>query len=89
MFVQSEKFVQADSNNRGNVSVYGQDSNADIWKMAKMNMAIRGSDANFGPYYADTFFNDIHKTLKSDFIMANPPFTLSNRRFLIVSPCLF
>jgi len=52
-------------------------------------MAIRGSDANFGPYHADTFFNDIHKTLKSDFIMANPPFTLSNRRFLIVSPCLF
>ena len=46
--------------------------------MAKMNMAIRGIDANFGPYHADTFFNDLHKTLKADFIMANPPFNLSN-----------
>ena len=78
MFVQSEKFVQAHSDNRGNISVYGQESNADTWKMAKMNMAIRGIDANFGSYHADTFFNDIHKTLKSDFIMANPPFNLSN-----------
>ena len=56
----------------------GQESNADTWKMAKMNMAIRGIDANFGPYHADTFFNDLHKTLKADFIMANPPFNLSN-----------
>ena len=46
MFVQSEKFVQAHSDNRGNISVYGQESNADTWKMAKMNMAIRGIDAN-------------------------------------------
>ena len=43
-----------------------------------MNMAIRGIDADFGPYHADTFFNDLHKTLKADFIMANPPFNLSN-----------
>lgn len=78
MFVQSEKFVQAHSDNRGTISVYGQESNADTWKMAKMNMAIRGIDANFGPYHADTFFNDLHKTLKADFIMANPPFNLSN-----------
>ena len=78
MFVQSEKFVQAHSGNRGNISVYGQESNADTWKMAKMNMAIRGIDANFGSYHSDTFFNDIHKTLKSDFIMANPPFNLSS-----------
>ena len=78
MFVQSEKFVQAHSGNRGTISVYGQESNADTWKMAKMNMAIRGIDANFGPYQADTFFNDLHKTLKADFIMANPPFNLSN-----------
>ena len=76
--MQSEKFVQAHSDNRGNISVYGQESNADTWKMAKMNMAIRGIDANFGSYHADTFFNDLHKTLKSDFIMANPPFNLSN-----------
>ena len=78
MFVQSAKFIQAHSGNRGNISVYGQESNADTWKMAKMNMAIRGIDADFGQYHADTFFNDLHKTLKADFIMANPPFNLSN-----------
>lgn len=78
MFVQSAKFIQAHSGNRAEISVYGQESNADTWKMAKMNMAIRGIDANFGPYHADTFFNDLHPTLKADFIMANPPFNLSN-----------
>ena len=78
MFVQSAKFIQAHSNKRGAISVYGQESNADTWKMAKMNMAIRGIDADFGSYHADTFFNDLHPTLKADFIMANPPFNLSN-----------
>lgn len=78
MFVQSVKFLQAHSGNRQRISVYGQESNADTWKMAKMNMAIRGIDADFGPYQADTFFNDLHKNLKADFIMANPPFNLSN-----------
>ncbi|MEG0108965.1 MAG: class I SAM-dependent DNA methyltransferase, partial [Lachnospiraceae bacterium] len=78
MFVQSVKFLQAHSGNRERISVYGQESNADTWKMAKMNMAIRGIDADFGPYQADTFFNDLHKTLKADFIMVNPPFNLSN-----------
>lgn len=78
MFVQSVKFIQAHSGNRQHISVYGQESNADTWKMAKMNMAIRGIDADFGPYQADTFFNDLHKNLKADFIMANPPFNLSN-----------
>jgi len=78
MFVQSVKFLQAHSGNRNQISVYGQESNADTWKMAKMNMAIRGIDADFGPYQADTFFNDLHKSLKADFIMANPPFNLSN-----------
>src|SRR5574344_3105201 len=78
MFVQSVKFIQAHSGNRQSISVYGQESNADTWKMAKMNMAIRGIDADFGPYQADTFFNDLHPTLKADFIMANPPFNLSN-----------
>ena len=77
MFVQSVKFLQAHSGNRNRISVYGQESNADTWKMAKMNMAIRGIDADFGPYQADTFFNDLHKSLKADFIMANPPFNLS------------
>ncbi len=78
MFVQSVKFLQTHSGNRNKISVYGQESNADTWKMAKMNMAIRGIDAEFGPYHADTFFNDLHPTLKADFIMANPPFNLSN-----------
>lgn len=78
MFVQSAKFVEAHQGSCNRISVYGQESNADTWKMAKMNMAIRGIDADFGPYQADTFFNDLHKTLKADFILANPPFNLSN-----------
>ena len=78
MFVQSVKFIQAHSGNRQSISVYGQESNADTWKMAKMNMAIRGIDADFGSYQADTFFNDLHANLRADFIMANPPFNLSN-----------
>lgn len=78
MFVQSVKFLETHSGHRNHISVYGQESNADTWKMAKMNMAIRGIGADFGPYQADTFFNDLHPTLKADFIMANPPFNLSN-----------
>lgn len=78
MFVQSVKFLQAHSGNRNRISVYGQESNADTWKMAKMNMAIRGIDADFGQHQADTFFNDLHPQLRADFIMANPPFNLSN-----------
>ena len=78
MFVQSVKFLQAHSYNRDKISVYGQESNADTWKMAKMNMVIRGIDANLGEHQADTFFNDLHKTKHFDFIMANPPFNLSN-----------
>ncbi|MCR5704374.1 MAG: type I restriction-modification system subunit M [Eubacterium sp.] len=78
MFVQSAEFIKEHNGRRGSVSVYGQESNADTWKMAKMNLAIRGIDANLGPHQADTFFNDLHPTLKADFIMANPPFNLSN-----------
>jgi len=78
MFVQSEKFIKEHSGNRGTISVYGQESNSDTWKMAKMNMAIRGIEADLGNCQADTFFNDLHPTLKADFIMANPPFNLSN-----------
>lgn len=74
MFVQSVKFLQAHSGNRDKISVYGQEANPDTWKMAKMNMAIRGIDADFGPYHADTFTNDLHKGKKFDFVMANPPF---------------
>lgn len=74
MFVQSEKFIEAHSHRRGTISVYGQEANPDTWKMAKINMAIRGIDADLGPYQADTFTNDLHPTLKADFILANPPF---------------
>ena len=59
MFVQSAKFIEAHSGNRGHISVYGQEAQADTWKMAKMNMAIRGLEANFGPYHADTFSEDL------------------------------
>lgn len=78
MFVQSVDFVEAHSGLRENVSIFGQESNADTWKMAKINMAIRGIDANFGPHQADTFHNDLHYGEHFDFIMANPPFNLTN-----------
>ena len=78
MFVQSAKFIDAHSGSIDRVAVYGQESNSDTWKMAKINMAIRGIDANLGPHHADTFYNDLHKNQKFDFIMANPPFNLSN-----------
>ena len=74
MFVQSEKFLESHGGRRGHLSVYGQEANADTWKMAKINMAIRGIDADFGPYHDDTFAHDLHPNLKADFIMANPPF---------------
>ncbi|MBB5887151.1 type I restriction-modification system subunit M [Lactovum miscens] len=76
MFVQSAKFIQNHRGNIRDISIYGQESNADTWKMAVMNMAIRGLDADFGPYNADTFFNDVHKNQKMDYIMANPPFNI-------------
>lgn len=78
MFVQSAKFIERHSGNINNLSVYGQDSNPTTWKMAQMNLAIRGIEANLGEYNADTFFNDCHPTLRADFIMANPPFNLSD-----------
>lgn len=78
MFVQSAKFVESHSGRRGSLSVFGQESNPDTWKMAKMNMAIRGIEADFGKHNADTFANDLHPQLKADFIMANPPFNYKN-----------
>ena len=78
MFVQSAQFIEAHAGSIDKVSVYGQESNADTWKMAKINMAIRGIDANLGAHQDDTFYNDLHKNQKFDFIMANPPFNLSN-----------
>lgn len=77
MFVQSAKFVENHQGNINNISVYGQDSNPTTWKMAQMNLAIRGIEANLGKYNADTFLNDCHPTLKADFVMANPPFNLT------------
>ena len=74
MFVQSAKFIQAHSGQRDSISIYGQEANPDTWKMAIMNLTIRGLDADLGPYHADTFTTDLHPTLKADFILANPPF---------------
>lgn len=78
MFVQSAKFVESHSGNINDISVYGQDSNPTTWKMAQMNLAIRGIDADLGRFNADTFFNDCHPTMRADYIMANPPFNLSD-----------
>jgi len=78
MFVQSAKFIENHRGNINNIAVYGQDSNPTTWKMAMMNLAIRGIDADLGSYNADTFFNDCHPQLKADFVMANPPFNLSD-----------
>ena len=74
MFVQSEKFIEAHGGRIGDISVYGQESNPTTWKLAKMNLAIRGIDGNLGPHNADTFHNDLHPDLKADYILANPPF---------------
>ena len=78
MFVQSAKFIYNHQKDINNISVYGQEANPSTWKMAHMNVAIRGLEANLGKSYADTFFDDQHPTLKADFIMANPPFNLSD-----------
>jgi len=78
MFVQSEEFILAHGGNVGELSIYGQESNPTTWKLAKMNLAIRGIEANFGPHNADSFHNDLHKTLKTDFLLANPPFNDSD-----------
>ena len=74
MFVQSIKFVEAHSGNKKEVSIYGQEYTNTTFKLAKMNLAIRGISANLGEMAANTFTNDQHKDLKADFIMANPPF---------------
>lgn len=76
MFVQSEKFVEEHQGKLGDIAVYGQESNPTTWKLCKMNLAIRGIDGNLGPHNADTFHNDLHKGLKADYIMANPPFNI-------------
>ncbi|MDR2175150.1 MAG: type I restriction-modification system subunit M [Synergistaceae bacterium] len=78
MFVQSAKFIENHHGNIDSISVYGQDSNPTTWKICMMNLTICGIEASLGKFNADTFFNDCHPTLKFDFILANPPFNLSN-----------
>ncbi len=78
MFVQSEKFVEAHGGKIGDISIYGQESNHTTWRLAKMNLAIRGIEGNLGKEHADTFHRDLHPDLKADFILANPPFNMSD-----------
>jgi len=75
-FVQSEEFIEEHSGKRGQASIYGQESNPTTWKLAAMNMAIRGIEFNFGEGPADTLLNDLHPDLRADFVMANPPFNM-------------
>ncbi|MCP3956479.1 MAG: type I restriction-modification system subunit M [bacterium] len=75
-FVQSEKFIKKHGGKLGNLSVYGQESNPTTWRLAAMNMAIRGIDFNFGKEPADSFTNDQHPDLRADYVMANPPFNI-------------
>ncbi len=78
MFVQSANFVKNHHGNIRDLSVFGQESNPTTWKLAQMNLAIRGIEADLGETYADTFFNNQHPRLRADFVMANPPFNMSD-----------
>lgn len=78
MFVQSEKFVEAHGGRIGDLSIYGQESNPNTWRLAKMNLAIRGIEGDLGKEPADSFTRDLHPDLKADFILANPPFNMSD-----------
>ena len=80
MFVQSMKFIEAHHGNKKNISVYGQEYTHTTYKLAKMNLAIRGIACNLGEKATDTFHDDQHKGLKADFIMANPPFNQKDWR---------
>ncbi len=78
MFVQSEKFVESHGGKIGDISIYGQESNATTRRLAVMNLAIRGIEADFGPEHADTFRRDLHPDLRADYVIANPPFNDSD-----------
>lgn len=78
MFVQSAKFVTEHQGKSDAIHVYGQEYNAKTWQLCKMNLAIRGIDADLGSRDGDTFGNDLHKTLRADYILANPPFNMSD-----------
>jgi len=80
MFVSSEKFIEAHGGKIGDISIYGQESNYTTWRLAKMNLAIRGIDANLGNESADSFHRDLHTDLKADYVLANPPFNDSDWR---------
>ena len=77
MFVQSIKFAQAHGGRRDQVSVYGQESNYTTWRLARMNLAIRGIEADLGPRHGDTFREPLHPDLRADYVIANPPFNIS------------
>ena len=78
MFVQSEKFVESPGGRLGDISIYGQESNATTRRLAVMNLALRGIEADFGPEHADTFRRDLHPDLRTDYVLANPPFNDSD-----------
>lgn len=78
MFVQSEEFIEAHGGRKDAVSIYGQEANPTTWRLAAMNLAIRGIDANLGREPADSFTRDQHPDLRADFILANPPFNISD-----------
>ncbi|QQZ44312.1 SAM-dependent DNA methyltransferase [Pseudomonas sp. SK3(2021)] len=78
MFVQSEKFIEAHGGKLGDVSIYGQESNPTTWRLAAMNLAIRGIDFNLGKEPGDTFIRNQHGDLRADFVLANPPFNISD-----------
>lgn len=77
MFVQADKFIKAHGGVRNDISVFGQEMNPTTWRLAKMNLALRGIDANLGGQWGDTFINDQHPDLRADFVIANPPFNIS------------
>ena len=78
MFVQAERFIEAHGGQRNDIAVYGQELNDTTWRLAKMNLAIRGIDADLGPRWGDSFREDLHSDLKADYILANPPFNISD-----------
>ena len=78
MFVQTEKFLDAHNEDRTAISVYGQELNERTWRMAKMNLAIHGLNANLAPRWGDTFARDQHPEMQADFVMANPPFNIKD-----------
>lgn len=77
MFVQADRFIKAHGGTRNDISIFGQEMNPTTWRLAKMNLALRGIDANLGPQWGDTFANDLHPDLRADFVIANPPFNIS------------